>query len=85
MRHALALVILEAREVFVYPLRRKMRTLSQKISMSLSRDKTARSSISRGIASKIIPNLPILRINHEFKGIIVNMGRIHSELNNFLT
>ena len=44
-----------------------------------------RSSISRGIASKIIPNLPILRINHEFKGIMVNMGRIHRELSNFLT
>ena len=34
---------------------------------------------------KIIPNLPILRINHEFKGIMVNMGRIHRELRNFLT
>ena len=50
-----------------------------------SRDETARLSISRGIASKIIPNLPILRINHEFKGIMVNMGRINKELNNFLT
>ena len=46
-------------------------------------DETARSSISSGIASKIIPNLPILRINHEFKGIIVNMGRIHREFRNF--
>ena len=32
---------------------------------------------------KIIPNLPILRINHEFKGIMVNMGRIYRELRNF--
>ena len=47
------------------------------------RDETARSSISSGIASKIIPNLPILRINHEFKGIMVNMGRIHREFRNF--
>ena len=47
------------------------------------RDETARSSISRGIASKIIPNLPIWGINSEFKGIMVNKGRIHRELRNF--
>ena len=47
-------------------------------------DETTRSSISRGIASKIIPNLPILRINHEFKGIMVNKGRIYRELRIFL-
>ena len=49
------------------------------------RDKTMRSSISRGIASKIIPNLPIWWKCIEFKGIMVNTGRIHRELSNFLT
>ena len=47
------------------------------------RDEIARSSISRGIASKIIPNLPILGINHELKGIMVNKARIHRELRYF--
>ena len=42
-----------------------------------------RLSISSGIASKIIPNLPILGINHELKGIMVNKGRIHRELRYF--
>ena len=42
-----------------------------------------RSSISRDIVSKIKPNLPILGINHELKGIMVNKGRIHRELRYF--
>ena len=37
------------------------------------------------IASKIIPNLPILGNSLELRGIMVNMGRIHRELRNFLT
>ena len=44
-----------------------------------------RSSISSGIASKIIPNLPILGNSLELRGIMVNMGRIYRELRNFLT
>ena len=47
------------------------------------RDETARSSISYGLVSKIIPNLPIWGINHELKGIMVNKGRIHRELRYF--
>ena len=35
------------------------------------RDETARSSISHGIASKIIPNLPIWGIKRELRGIMV--------------
>ena len=42
-----------------------------------------RSSISHGIASKIKPNLPILGIYNELKGIMVNKGRIHRELRYF--
>ena len=42
-----------------------------------------RSSISRGIASKIKPNLPIWGIKSELKGIMVNKGRIHKELRYF--
>ena len=44
-----------------------------------------RSSIASGIASKIIPNLPILGNSLELRGIMVNMGRIHRELRIFLT
>ena len=33
--------------------------------------------------SKIIPNLPILGIKSELKGIMVNKGRIRRELRNF--
>ena len=33
--------------------------------------------------SKQSPNLPILRLIHEFRGITVNQGRIHGELGNF--
>ena len=29
------------------------------------------------------PNLPILRLIHELKGIMVNKGRIHEELRKF--
>ena len=47
------------------------------------RDETARSSISHGLLSKIKPNLPILGIYHELKGIMVNKGRIHRELRYF--
>ena len=47
------------------------------------RDETARSSISRGIASKIIPNLPIWGIKSELRGILVKKGRIHRELRYF--
>ena len=43
------------------------------------------SSISSGIASKIIPNLPILGNSLELRGIMVNMGRIYRELRNFFT
>ena len=43
------------------------------------------SSISSGITSKIVPNLPILGNSLELRGIMVNMGRIHWELRNFLT
>ena len=42
-----------------------------------------RSSISHGLVSKIIPNLPILGIYNELKGIMVNKGRIHKELRCF--
>ena len=42
-----------------------------------------RSSISHGLVSKIKPNLPILGIYHELKGIMVNKGRIHRELRYF--
>ena len=41
------------------------------------------SSISHGIASKIIPNLLILGIYNELRGIMVNKGRIHRELRYF--
>ena len=34
------------------------------------RDETARSSISHGLVSKIIPNLPIWGIKRELRGII---------------
>ena len=47
------------------------------------RDETARSSISHGLVSKIIPNLPILGNSLELRGIMVNMGRIHRELRYF--
>ena len=30
------------------------------------------------------PNLPILRIIHELRGIMINMGRIHGEIGKFL-
>ena len=33
--------------------------------------------------SKIKPNLPILGINHELSGIMVNKGQIHRELRYF--
>ena len=42
-----------------------------------------RLSISHGLVSKIKPNLPILGINHELSGIMVNKGRIHMELRYF--
>ena len=42
-----------------------------------------RSSISHGLVSKIIPNLPIWGIKSELKGIIVNKGRIHRDLRYF--
>ena len=42
-----------------------------------------RSSISHGLVSKIIPNLPILGIYNELSGIMVNKGRIHRELRYF--
>ena len=42
-----------------------------------------RSSISHGLVSKIIPNLPILGIYNELSGIMVNKGRIHMELRYF--
>ena len=48
------------------------------------RDKTARSSISHGLVSKIIPNLPIWWKCIELKGIMVNKGRIHREIRKFL-
>ena len=51
--------------------------------MDVWRDETTRSSISCGITSKIKPNLPILGINHEFQGIMVNKGWIHMELRYF--
>ena len=47
------------------------------------RDETARSSISRGIGSKVKPNLPILGIKSELSDIMVNKGRIHRELRYF--
>ena len=40
-------------------------------------------AISHGLVSKIIPSLPILGINSELKGIMVNKGRIHRELRYF--
>ena len=42
-----------------------------------------RSSISRGIGSKINPNLPIWGIKSELRGIMVNKGRIHREFRYF--
>ena len=42
-----------------------------------------RSSISHGLVSKIIPNLPIWGIKRELRGIMVNTGRIHRELGIF--
>ena len=33
--------------------------------------------------SKQSPNIPILRIIHELKGIMINKGRIHRELGKF--
>ena len=47
------------------------------------RDETARSSISHGLVSKIIPNLPIWGIKRELRGIMVNTGRIHREFRYF--
>ena len=47
------------------------------------RDETVRSSISHGLVSKIKPNLPILGIYNELKGIMVSKGRIHKELRYF--
>ena len=46
-------------------------------------DKTARSSISHDLVSKIKPNLLILGIYNELSGIMVNKGRIHMELRYF--
>ena len=43
-----------------------------------------RSSKTHCLVSKQSPNLPILRIIHELKGIMVNMGRIHRKLGKFL-
>ena len=45
----------------------------------------ARDRVVAVTTSKIKPNSPILRINHEFNGIMVNKGRTHRELRNFLT
>ena len=39
---------------------------------------------SHGHMSKQSPNVLILRIIHELRGIMVNMGRIHNELGKFL-
>ena len=47
------------------------------------RDETTRSSISHGLVSKIIPNLPIWGIKRELRGIMVNTGRIHREFRYF--
>ena len=47
------------------------------------RDETVRSSISHGLVSKIIPNLPIWGIKRELRGIMVNTGRIHREFRYF--
>ena len=38
---------------------------------------------SHGIATKIIPNLPIWGIKSELRGIMVNKGRIHREFRYF--
>ena len=54
------------------------------LSLDPWRDETARSLISHGIASKIFPNLPIWWKCIEFKGIMVNKGRIHREIRKFL-
>ena len=35
------------------------------------------------MSCKKSPNLPILRLIHAFKGIMVNKGRIHGELGKF--
>ena len=46
-------------------------------------EETGRSSISHGLVSNIIPNLPILGIYNKLRGIMVNKGRIHRELRYF--
>ena len=43
-----------------------------------------RSSIARGLLSKLVPNLPIYRKYLKLRGIIVNKGRIHRELRKFM-
>ena len=49
----------------------------------LWRDESAMSSISHGLASKILPNLPIWGIKRGLRGIMVNTGRIHREFRYF--
>ena len=51
--------------------------------LELNNLKPARSSISHGLVSKIIPNLPIWGIKKELRGIMVNTGRIHREFRYF--
>ena len=60
-----------------------MNQISSNLDKDYRRDETARSLISHGLVSKIIPNLPIWGFKSELKGIMVNKGRIHRELRYF--
>ena len=57
--------------------------VKENLELKVWRDETVRSSISRGISSKIKPNLPIWGIKREMRGIMVNKGRIHREFRYF--
>ena len=41
------------------------------------------SLIPHKIMSKLMPNSPILRLNHELNSIMVNKGQIHGEIREF--
>ena len=46
-------------------------------------NKSMRSLIAHWFVSKLMPNSPNLRLNHELRGKVVNKGQIHGEIREF--
>ena len=59
--------------------------VARKVGVIAVRDETicGCSLNTHDVVSKQSPNLPILRLIHELKGVMVNKGQIHRELGNF--